>query len=111
MSTSGWFYVQDDKRQGPVEVQQIVHLVMTAVLSPAALVWHHGLAEWTEADRVPQIAALLPPPIPPGKAPAGEPPPLPPPPRAHAEKPAETATAPPPPSGNPKIDEIGRAHV
>src|SRR5713101_2684813 len=109
MSTPGWFYVQDDKRQGPVDVQHIVHLVVTAVLSPAALVWHQSLAEWTEAERVPQIAALLPPPIPPGKpGPAVEPPPLPPPPRPRSEKPAEAAPAPSPapPSGNPKIDEL-----
>jgi len=104
MSTSGWFYVQDDKRQGPVDVQHIVHLVVTAVLSPAALVWHHGLAEWTEAERVPQIAALLPPPLPHGKpAPAVEPPPLPA--RTRADKPAEPA-APAPPPANPKIEEL-----
>ena len=103
MSTSGWFYVQDDKRQGPVDVQHIVHLVVTAVLSPAALVWHHGLAEWTEAERVPQIAALLPPPLPHGKPePAVEPPPLPA--RSRADKPAETA--PPPPPASPKIEEL-----
>src|SRR5215831_10406481 len=108
MSTSGWFYVQDDKRQGPVDVQHIVHLVMTAALSPGALVWHHGLAEWTEAERMPQIAALLPPPLPSGKQPGGpEPPPVP---AARANKPPEPITGPipgaPPASANPKVDEL-----
>ena len=53
MSAAGWFYVQDDKRLGPVAVEHIVHLVMTTALPASALVWHHGLPEWTEANRVP----------------------------------------------------------
>ncbi len=80
MSAAGWFYVQDDKRLGPVGVEHIVHLVMTTALPPSALVWRQGLPEWTEAERVPEIAALLPPPLPPGKQPSPvehEPPPLP----------------------------------
>ena len=94
MSAAGWFYVQDDKRLGPVDVDHIVHLVVTAALAPSALVWHHGLAEWTEANRVPELAALLPPPLPPGKKPVGhEPPPLPV--RAAVEKHVEPAAGPP----------------
>ena len=120
MSAIVWFYVQDDKRLGPVDVDHIVHLVITAALSPGALVWHPGLKEWTEAEKVPEIAARLPPPIPPGKAgrPAApappEPPPLPP--RA-AEKPpeprapsGEAAVAPsaaaPAAASNPKVEEL-----
>jgi uncharacterized protein DUF4388/uncharacterized protein DUF4339/tetratricopeptide repeat protein len=101
MSAAGWFYVQDDKRLGPVDVDHIVHLVVTAVLSPSALVWHHGLAEWTEANRVPELIALLPPPLPPGKKPvAHEPPPLPL--RPAAEKHAEPAAA----HASPRIEEL-----
>jgi uncharacterized protein DUF4388/uncharacterized protein DUF4339/tetratricopeptide repeat protein len=80
MSATRWFYVQDDRRMGPVDMQQIVRLVVSAALSPSTLVWHQGLADWTEAERVPEIAALLPPPLPPGRpgfpGPA-EPPPVP----------------------------------
>jgi len=95
MSAAGWFYVQDDKRLGPVGVEHIVHLVVTTALPPSALVWRQGLREWTEADHVPEIAALLPPPLPPGKKPGlHEPPPLPP--RAGAEKPVEPPAGPPP---------------
>ena len=103
MSAAGWFYVQDDKRLGPVGVDHIVHLVVTTVLSPSALVWRQGLAEWTEARHVPEIAAHLPPPIPPGQKPgAPEPPPLPA--KAGAAKAAEPT--PPPPHANPKIEEL-----
>jgi hypothetical protein len=103
MSAAGWFYVQDDKRLGPVGVEHIVHLVVTTVLSPSALVWRQGLAEWTEAHHIPEIAALLPPPLPPGQKP-GEPPPLPG--KAGAPKPAEAAPRPAHP--NPKIEELRR---
>ena len=79
MSAAKWFYVQDDKRVGPVDVDHLVHLVVTSVLAPTTLVWHQGLAEWTEAEKVAEIVALLPPPLPPGKKPGSiEPPPLPP---------------------------------
>ena len=54
MSAIVWFYVQDDKRLGPVDLDHIVHLVITAALSPGALVWHPGLKEWTEAEKVPE---------------------------------------------------------
>jgi Domain of unknown function (DUF4388)/GYF domain 2/Tetratricopeptide repeat len=105
MSAAGWFYVQDDKRLGPVGVDHIVHLVVTTVLSPSALVWRQGLAEWTEARHVPEIAALLPPPIPPGQKPgAPEPPPLPG--KGGAPKAAEPTA--PPAHANPKIEELRR---
>ncbi|HEU0105264.1 MAG TPA: DUF4388 domain-containing protein [Vicinamibacteria bacterium] len=107
MSAAGWFYVQDDKRLGPVGVEHIVHLVVTTALPPSALVWRQGLREWTEADHVPEIAALLPPPLPPGKKPGlHEPPPLPA--RAGAEKPVEPSGGPPPAPSTPRIDELRR---
>jgi hypothetical protein len=105
MSAAGWFYVQDEKRSGPVGVEHIVHLVVTAALSPSALVWRQGMADWKEADRVPEIAALLPPPLPPGKKPGlHEPPPVPV--KAAAEKPVEPA--PPHAVSNPRIEELRR---
>jgi hypothetical protein len=105
MSAAGWFYVQDDKRLGPVGVEHIVHLVVTTVLSPSALVWRQGLAEWTEAHHVPEIAALLPPPLPPGQKPGTpEPPPLP----AKGGAPKAAEPAPRPAHANPKIEELRR---
>src|SRR5207244_13624915 len=92
--------VQGDNRLGRGCVEHIVHLVVTTALPPSALVWRQGLREWTEADHVPEIAALLPPPLPPGKKPdLREPPPLPA--RAGAEKPVEPPAAPPPPAPPP----------
>jgi Flp pilus assembly protein TadD len=68
MSATRWFYVQDEKRMGPVDMEQIVRLVMSGALPGSALVWHQGLGEWTEAEKVPELGGLLPPPLPPGKA-------------------------------------------
>ena len=70
MSTPRWFYAQDDNRLGPVAVEQIAQLVMKGEIARDALVWRHGLTDWTEAARIPEIASLLPPPLPPpgGKA-------------------------------------------
>lgn len=63
MSGTQWFYVQDEKRMGPVDMEQIVRLVLSATLLPSTLVWHPGLTDWTEAERVPEIEAQLPPPL------------------------------------------------
>src|SRR4029453_15343613 len=65
MTTSWWFYVRDDKRMGPVDLDQLLHLVVTAELAPQTLVWRHGLPEWTEVGRVAEVASRLPPPVPP----------------------------------------------
>src|SRR5262245_55420397 len=64
MTTSWWFYVRDDKRMGPVDIDHLLHLVVTAELAPQTLVWRHGLPEWTEVGRVAEISNRLPPPRP-----------------------------------------------
>jgi tetratricopeptide (TPR) repeat protein len=68
MSTPRWFYAENENRLGPVAIEQIAHLIMNGGLQRSALVWRHGLTDWTEAGRVPEIASLLPPPLPAGKA-------------------------------------------
>ena len=69
MAGTLWFYVKDDKRLGPVDFEQLVGLLLGGQLSQGALVWHQGLREWSPADRIPEIAEQLPPPLPPGKSP------------------------------------------
>src|SRR5688572_25572947 len=67
-NTPRWFYVENENRLGPVPVEQIAHLILNGGLLRTALVWRHGLPDWTEAGRIPEIASLLPPPLPAGKA-------------------------------------------
>jgi tetratricopeptide (TPR) repeat protein len=69
MAGTLWFYVKDDKRLGPVDFEQLVGLLLGGQLPQSALVWHQGLREWMSADRIPEIAEQLPPPLPPGKSP------------------------------------------
>ena len=69
MAGTLWFYVKDDKRLGPVDFEQLVGLLLGGQLPQGALVWHQGLREWSPADRIPEIAEQLPPPLPPGKSP------------------------------------------
>ena len=97
MSATRWFYVQDEKRMGPVDMEQIVRLVVSGALPGSALVWHQGLEEWTEAEKVPELGGLLPPPLPPGKVEAPAAPARPKPPAA--AKPAVAAA--PAATGNP----------
>ena len=63
-NTPRWFYVENENRLGPVAVEQIAHLILNGGLPRTALVWRHGLPDWTEAGRIPEIASLLPPPLP-----------------------------------------------
>lgn len=74
-STPRWFYAENENRLGPVPVEQIAHLIMSGGLTRTALVWRHGLSDWTEAGRIPEIASLLPPPLPAGGKPARPSPP------------------------------------
>jgi hypothetical protein len=64
MAATLWFYVRDDKRQGPVDFEQLVTLLLTGELPHSSLVWHQGLREWMEAERIQEIAEQLPPPLP-----------------------------------------------
>ena len=87
MSAPNWFYAENENRLGPVPVEQIAHLIMSGGLDRVALVWRHGMPDWMEAGGVPEIASLLPPPLPPGKAPAKAKEARPEPARAEAPKP------------------------
>jgi len=64
MAATLWFYVRDDKRQGPVDFEHLVTMLLAGQIPHNALVWHQGLREWSEADRIPEVAEQLPPPLP-----------------------------------------------
>ena len=46
MATTLWFYVRDDKRQGPVDFEHLVTMLLAGQIPHNALVWHQGLREW-----------------------------------------------------------------
>src|SRR6185295_4270865 len=55
MAATLWFYVRDDKRQGPVDFEHLVTMLLAGQIPHNALVWHQGLREWSQADAIPEI--------------------------------------------------------
>src|SRR5688572_28710532 len=96
MSAPNWFYAENENRLGPVPVEQIAHLIMSGGLDRVALVWRHGMPDWTAAGGVPEIASLLPPPLPPAKPAKTK----------SAKAPADKPTADKPPAPKTKADDI-----
>jgi membrane protease subunit (stomatin/prohibitin family) len=71
-----WYFAANNEQQGPYDLAGLAAQAGQGALRPSTLVWRQGLAQWTPAEQVPELANLLastPPPLPP---PA--PPPLPP---------------------------------
>jgi hypothetical protein len=64
-----WFYVREGRRQGPVDTEKLVDLVLAGEVDEEALVWHAGLPEWLKAREVDEIRRELPPPVPPAPPP------------------------------------------
>jgi hypothetical protein len=65
-----YWIIIDDRQLGPLTVDEIA---ATGRLRHSTPVWYNGLAEWTTADNVPELASLLVPPsapTPPSEVPA-----------------------------------------
>lgn len=62
-----WFVGIDGAQQGPFDLAQLRALANGGKLSAATLVWTAGMANWTAASQVPDVASILPqtpPPLP-----------------------------------------------
>src|SRR5258706_11401576 len=59
-----WFYVQEGRRMGPLELPAIVALILGGEVPEDTLIWRVGLGEWVKANSVEEIQRELPPPIP-----------------------------------------------
>lgn len=53
-----WYYAVGGQRTGPVDQSA---LAVPGTLTPETLVWRHGMAGWTPAGQVPELATLFPP--------------------------------------------------
>jgi hypothetical protein len=60
---SGWLYLQDGKKRGPFDLDDLIDLVVTS-LPEDTLVWNPAITEWTAANSIPEIANEIPPPLP-----------------------------------------------
>lgn len=73
MSGSGWYYVENDTRIGPVERAEMERLISQGSIRAQTMIWREGMNGWEEASGHFTIAATGngPPPIaPPRPAPA-----------------------------------------
>jgi membrane protease subunit (stomatin/prohibitin family) len=63
-----WFVGAGGQQQGPFDADALAAQARNGTLTPTTLVWKSGMAGWTPAHEVPEVAALLgavPPPLPP----------------------------------------------
>jgi len=99
MSEVGWYYDNGGQQAGPVGQAALVELIRAGRIAPATRVWRPGLSGWAAWETVPDLAALVAPPLgapPPGAQPAGAPPPPP----AWGPVPGTPGAGAPPFSGN-----------
>jgi hypothetical protein len=66
-AADGWYYELGGQAQGPVDLTTVQRLVEQGQVTLHSRVWRPGMANWTPAADVPQLAALLV-----GRAPVGE---------------------------------------
>jgi membrane protease subunit (stomatin/prohibitin family) len=63
-----WFLGAGGQRLGPFDTDALAGQAQGGTLTPSTLVWRNGMAQWTPASQVPELAAILgsvPPPLPP----------------------------------------------
>jgi hypothetical protein len=55
VSVADWYYIGHYGQLGPLEFEQVEELIQGGVISRDTYVWHHGLADWLAAERVPEL--------------------------------------------------------
>jgi hypothetical protein len=46
----GWYYVENHKQQGPIDLVELAHLFKSRKLPLDTLVWHNSLTDWVTAN-------------------------------------------------------------
>ena len=59
-----WFAVIDGKREGPLDLGALVSRLLDGSAPETTPVWKVGLDRWIPAGSIPEVSALLPPPVP-----------------------------------------------
>lgn len=94
LAAADYYVAEDGQQVGPVTLEALVERIKAGTTGPDDLVWKSGMAAWTPAGEVPELAevlAAIPPPVP--AAQEAGPPPLP---GAEAPPPVRAEEAPPP---------------
>lgn len=50
-----WYYAKHGKQEGPVDLATLQNMVQSGQVAPTDLVWREGMAEWTPAQKVPEV--------------------------------------------------------
>jgi len=61
---SSWFYLEGETRRGPVDLSQLLVVLLATPDGQQLKIWREGMTGWTIAEEVPEIRAKLPPPNP-----------------------------------------------
>jgi hypothetical protein len=64
MSDNDWFYLYGDKQQGPISETALIARIVKGELSRDVPLWRTGREGWHPAAHIPELASLIPPPVP-----------------------------------------------
>ena len=59
MSHAEWYYVKDDRQNGPVAFENLVELIRSGVLTGESYVWTGGWENWRHAGEVAELATAF----------------------------------------------------
>lgn len=54
-----WYYIHQGVQYGPLTWEQVQQAVVAGRLAPGDLIWRQGMAQWVEAQRVPELVGLF----------------------------------------------------
>lgn len=60
----GWFYLERGNRRGPVDLSELLRVLLAASEPGKVKVWREGLPHWEDAGAVPEVSSKLPPSLP-----------------------------------------------
>jgi len=69
---TAWWYVDKDKRIGPVEADDLKRLLQSGKVGANTMLWHEGMDSWRplgQVDELNELQAVVPPPLPPKAGP------------------------------------------
>lgn len=55
---NNWYYVENGQRVGPIPLADLKQLLSQGRVNASQLVWSEGMANWTPAGQVPELAAV-----------------------------------------------------
>lgn len=65
---TAWWYVDKDKKIGPIEIDELKRLLQSGKVGPNTMLWHEGMDAWrplVQVDELNELKAIVPPPLPP----------------------------------------------